>query len=284
MSISGFKSLKINTPQWVREALAEFMGTFILLVFGIGSVAQYVLSRGKNGTFLSINFSWGMAVTFGVYWAGSISGAHINPAVTLGFAAVRRLPLWKVPIYILSQMLAGIVASAIVYGLYYDALNAFDGGTRQILGENGTAGIFATYPQEFVGNMTGFWDQFFSTAMLVALIFAVVDEGNEMRPDKGLAALIIGFIVFMIGMTFGFNCGYAINPARDLAPRIFTAMAGWGSEVFTVRNHWAWIPPIACSFGGIVGAYIYVFTVEIHRDEEAFELKTDGIGMEISTQ
>ena len=78
-----------------------------------------------------------------------------------------------------------------------------------------------------------FFSQFFSTAMLVALIFALVDKKNGSKPSSGLAPLIIGFVVFLIGMTFGFNCGYAINPARDLGPRIFTAMAGWGGEVFT---------------------------------------------------
>ncbi|WP_395239495.1 aquaporin, partial [Salmonella sp. s54412] len=104
----------------------------------------YVLSDGNVGTFLSVNFAWGMAVTFGVYWAGSISGAHINPAVTLGLASVQRFPLWKVPIYILSQMFAGVISAAVVYGLYHDAIREFDGGTRQILGPRGTAGIFAT--------------------------------------------------------------------------------------------------------------------------------------------
>lgn len=124
--------------------------------------------------------------------------------------------------------------------------------------------------------------------MLVALIFAVIDSRNDSKPDKGLAPLIIGFIVFMIGMTFGFNCGYAINPARDLAPRIFTAMAGWGADVFTVRNHWAWVPPIACSLGGTFGGYLYILTVEIHRKDSTTvgnpDVENGEIGLNASGQ
>lgn len=90
---------------FMREALAEFISTFILVSFGLGSVAQMVLSRGKFGTFLSVNFAWGIAVTMGCYWAGGVSGAHMNPAVTLAFAVVKRLDWIKVPIYCIAQLL-----------------------------------------------------------------------------------------------------------------------------------------------------------------------------------
>ncbi|XP_046860418.1 aquaporin-3-like isoform X2 [Xenia sp. Carnegie-2017] len=264
-----------RTPEWMKEAIAEFMGTFILMTFGLGSNAQVVLSQGTAGNYFSINIAWGMAVTMGVYWAGSVSGAHLNPAVTLGFASVQRLPLWKVPIYITSQMLSSIMSSALVYALYHDAIDHYDGGVRRVLGPNGTAGIFTSFPQPFVSNFTGFCDQFFGTAMLLALIFALVDKKNESKPTAGLAPIAIGLVVVLIGMTFGYNCGCPINPALDLGPRIFTAMAGWGKEVFTAHNNWSWIPPVACSLGGIAGAYLYVLTVEIHRKPETKKNKID---------
>merc|ERR1711973_382951 len=106
----------------VREALSEFIATFILMIFGVGSVAQMVLSNWKFGTFFSVNFSWGVGVTLGCYWGGGVSGAHMNPAVTLAFAAVKRLPWIKVPVYWTAQMLGAFVASACCFGVYYGKL------------------------------------------------------------------------------------------------------------------------------------------------------------------
>ncbi|XP_068683420.1 aquaporin-3-like [Montipora capricornis] len=249
---------------FMREALAEFISTFILVSFGLGSVAQMVLSRGKFGSFLSVNFAWGIAVTMGCYWAGGVSGAHMNPAVTLAFAVVKRLDWIKVPIYCIAQLLGAFFASAVVYGIYYDSLNAFDGGVRQVLGENGTAGIWASYPQASVSTGNGFADQLFGTALLVSCVFAILDRNNN-APDKGVAPVLIGLVVFVIGTSFGFNCGYPINPARDLGPRMFIAMAGWGGEVFTAANHWAWVPVVACSLGGVLGAMVYIIFIELHH-------------------
>jgi len=251
----------------MREAVAEFWSTFILLIFGVGSVAQMVLSGWKFGNFFSVNFSWGMGVTMGCYWAGGISGAHMNPAVTLAFAVVRRLPWRKVPVYWAAQMLGAFVASACVYGVYYDALNAFDGGVRQILGPKGTAGIWATYPQSYLSIGNGFGDQLLGTALLVGSVFAIIDQKNN-SPDKGVVPVMIGLLVFVIGATFGFNCGYAINPARDLGPRLFTAMAGWGGDVFTAGNNWSWVPVIGCLLGGVLGALVYVGFIEMHHDSQ----------------
>lgn len=131
-------------------------------------------------------------------------------------------------------------------------------------GPNATAGVFATYPKPFLTTANGFADQFFGTALLVSCIFAILDRNNN-APDQGVAPVMIGLVVFLIGTTFGFNCGYPINPARDLGPRIFTAMAGWGSEVFTAYNYWAWVPIIACSLGGVLGAIVYITTIEFHH-------------------
>lgn len=258
------KILRGRLPPLMREALAEFMATFILVSFGLGSVAQFTLSRSQLGTFFSVNFSWGVAVTMGCYWAGGISGAHMNPAVTLALAVVRRLKWTKVPAYCLAQLLGAFFASTVVYGIYRDALDAFDGGIRQVTGPNATAGVFATYPKPFVTTANGFADQFFGTALLVSCIFAILDRNNN-APDQGVAPVMIGLVVFLIGTTFGLNCGYPINPARDLGPRIFTAMAGWGSEVFTAYNNWAWVPVVACPLGGVLGAIVYIITIEFHQ-------------------
>jgi len=240
-----------------RELAAEFLGTFVLIVFGVAVVAQVVLSGQQNGQYLSINIGWGLAVTMGVYVAGGVTGAHINPAVTLALAVHRGFPWSKVLPYCIAQTAGAIAASAVVFVTYYEALGHFDGGLRQVVGDQATAGIWATYPQPFLSNAPGgLIDQIVGTALLVGVIFALSDEKNT-PPAANLAPLLVGALVLLIGMTFGYNAGYAINPARDFGPRLFTAIAGWGVDVFRANNYWWWVPIVGPSIGGILGGFVY---------------------------
>ena len=208
--------------------LAEFFGTFILIVFGVGVVAQVVLSKHTAGDTLSINIAWGLAVTMGCYVSAGVTGAHLNPAVTLALAVHRSFPWSKVLPYSLAQIAGAFVASAVVFVTYHEALDAFDGGVRQVLGAQGTAGIWATYPQPFLSTFPGgFIDQVVGTALLVGVIFGITDTRNSPAP-AGLAPVVVGLLVVLIGATFGFNAGYAINPARDFGPRLFTFVGGLG--------------------------------------------------------
>jgi MIP family channel proteins len=240
-----------------REALAEFFGTFILIVFGVAVVAQVVLSKQAAGTFLAINVAWGLAVTMGCYVSAGVTGAHLNPAVTLALAVHRHFPWRKVLPYTIAQVAGAFVASAVVYITYHEALTAFDGGIRQVLGPQGTAGIWSTYPQPFLSTFPGgFIDQVVGTGLLVAVILGITDTRNSPAP-AGLAPVIVGLLVVLIGMTFGFNAGYAINPARDFGPRLFTAVAGWGGEVFTAGSNWWWVPIAGPLVGGVIGGWAY---------------------------
>ncbi len=240
-----------------RELFAEFLGTFVLIVFGVAVVAQTVLSGSTAGTFLSINLGWGLAVTMGCYVSAGVSGAHLNPAVTLALAAYRGFAWPKVGPYILAQTLGAFVASAVVFLTYHEALTAFDGGTRQVVGDLATAGIWATYPKPFLSTFPGgLIDQIVGTALLVGIIFAIVDGRNSI-PPAGLVPVVVGLLVVLIGMTFGFNAGYAINPARDFGPRLFTAVAGWGGEVFRAGNNWWWVPIVGPIIGGLIGGFVY---------------------------
>src|SRR3954467_5772930 len=241
----------------VREMLAEFLGTFVLIVFGVGVVAQTVLSKGAAGSTLSINIAWGLAVTMACYVSAGVTGAHLNPAVTLALAVHRRFPWNKVAPYVGAQMGGAFIASAVVYVTYREALTAFDGGVRQVLGAQGTAGIWATYPQPFLSTFPGgFVDQIVGTALLVGVILGITDSRNSPAPN-GLAPVIVGLLVVLIGATFGFNAGYAINPARDFGPRLFTFLAGWGGEVFRAGNSWWWVPIVAPCIGGVLGGWAY---------------------------
>ena len=239
-----------------RELAAECLGTFLLIVFGAGSVAQAVLSQQALGTTLSINISWGRAVMFGAYASAGVSGAHLNPAVSIAFAAFRDFPWRKVGPYAAAQTLGAFLASAVVFLTYREALDAFDQGVRAVGGPTGTAGIWATYPQPYLSILGGFVDQVVGTALLLIGLFALVDAKNAALPPWVIPAGA-GLLVLVIGATFGMNAGYAINPARDFGPRLFTAVAGWGGEVFRAGHGWWWVPIVAPPIGALLGAFVY---------------------------
>ena len=241
----------------LREMLAEFLGTFVLIVFGTAVVAQVVLSRQANGSYLSINLGWGLAVVMAVYVAGGVTGAHLNPAVTLTLAVRRGFPWGKVLPYWAAQLAGAFAGALVTFVTYREAFLAFDGGVRQVVGPQATAGIFATYPQAFLSTFPGgLVDQVVGTALLLLMIFAIGDAKN-LAPDPKVAPIVVGLLVTVIGMTFGYNAGYAINPARDLGPRLFTAVAGWGGEVFRAGNGWWWVPIVGPLIGGVLGGLVY---------------------------
>ncbi|KAI8918621.1 putative channel-like protein [Powellomyces hirtus] len=245
-----------------REELAEFMGTFIMIVFGVGVVAQVVTHPGgSKGEYLSINLSWGLGVLFGVYAAGGISGAHLNPAVTLGVAAHCGFAWKKVPGFIIAQMLGAFCAAAVVYLNYRDAISAFDGGVRTITGDTSTAGIFATYPQPYLSTGGAFFSEFFGTAIL-AIGLRSIGEAKSADAPKGHSPIAVALLVMGIGMSLGSETGYAINPARDFGPRLFTSIAGWGGDVYTAANNYAWIPIVGPVLGAQAGHLIYGFFAE----------------------
>ena len=172
-----------------REAVAEFLGTLTLIVFGCGVVAQVVLSRQTAGEYLSINLAWGLGVTMAVYVAGGVSGAHLNPAVTIALAVLRGFSWSKVAPYIIAQVAGAFVGALIVYVGYMEAFTNFDNGIRQVAGPQGTAGIFATYPQAYLSTFPGgFLDQVIGTALLVGVIFGISDARNT-PPPAGMAPL-----------------------------------------------------------------------------------------------
>ncbi len=248
-----------------REALAEFLGTFVLIVFGTAVVAQVVLSGNANGTYLSINLAWGLAVTMAIYVSAGVSGAHLNPAVTLALAVHRGFAWSKVIPYCLAQVAGAFTGAAVTFITYRDAFNHFDGGTRLVTGAKATAGIFSTYPQDFLSNVPGgLVDQIVGTALLLLLVLALGDQKNFAAEGR-LQPILVGAAVVLIGMTFGFNAGYAINPARDLGPRLFTAVAGWGGEVFTAGNSWWWVPIVGPLIGGVLGGSVYDLCITKHQ-------------------
>jgi glycerol uptake facilitator protein len=217
-----------------------------------------------SGDWLIIVFGWFFGVTFGVFVAGGISGAHLNPAVTCSFALRRGFPWRKVPGYVAAQVLGAFVAAALVYAVYKGAIDSYDRANQITKGDPdsvATYSIFATFPAVYLQNWVGpFVTEVVATALLVGLIFAVVDEINQ-PVRSNLAPFIVGLVVAAVGISYGANSGYAINPARDFGPRMFALIAGWGKVAmpgdYGNVNTYFWIPIVAPVVGGAIGAYIY---------------------------
>ncbi|HKS47681.1 MAG TPA: MIP/aquaporin family protein [Amycolatopsis sp.] len=257
------------------ELLAEFLGTAILIILGCGSVAVAVAGLPGSGrqsvpfgaaNWLIIAWGWGLAVVFAVYVAGGVSGAHINPAVTLAFAVRRKFPWKKVVPYWAAQVVGALAGAAVVYAVYHDAINAFNAAQTPPVTNRAdslaTFSIFATFPASYFG---GVWwgplvDQVVGTAILVGVIAALIDRRNQ-APQSNMAPFMVGLVVAAIGFTYGTNAGYAINPARDFGPRLLTLFFGWGNKAFPgngawFSNYW-WIPIAGPLIGGVLGILVY---------------------------
>ena len=249
-----------SKPTLVAELVAEFLGTFVLILFGTGVVAMVLLFPTRNagetihGGFTNITLGWGLGVTMGIYIAGKISGAHLNPAVTLAVAIFRGFSWSKVIPYSIAQTAGAFLAAALVYWNYRPAFHQVDPQLQN------TAGVFTTFPA-FPGlPQAGFLDQLIGTGLLVLLVFAITDEFNA-PPGANLAPAMIGLVVVAIGMSFGGMHGYAINPARDFGPRLFTVVAGFHNNGITDGSRVWWVPVVAPLIGAVIGAALYDFGI-----------------------
>jgi glycerol uptake facilitator protein len=279
-------------PRWRRtiwgELSAEFLGTFVLLAFGDGVVAMAVAALNQSGRgtaifaaagdWLLITWGWALAVAFAVYVAGGVSGAHINPAVTLALAVRRNFPWAKVVPYIIAQLIGAFAGAALVYLVYHNAISSYEAAhniTRGALGgsadSTATYSIFATFPAPYFHSsmIWPFVDQIVGTAFLLMFIVALTDERNQ-PPRMNLAPLLVGLVVAAIGMSFGANAGYAINPARDFGPRLFAWFTGWGQVAIPGVHNYFWVPIVGPLIGGVIGVIVYdLFIRDVLRDRGA---------------
>ncbi len=246
--------LPLNT---ISPWFAELIGTALLVLFGNGVVANAVLSqtKGFQAGWLAITAGWGLGVMMAVYAVGTISGAHLNPAVTLGLAAIGRFPSGEITGYLLAQFTGGFVGAALVWLIYYPHW--------KITPEPVTKrAAFCTYPQ-IRHSMSNFFSEAVGTAMLMFGILAIPSANNLPAGGwaTGFGPLLVGLLVMAIGLSLGGPTGYAINPARDLGPRLAHAVlpvAGKGDSDWG----YAWIPVLGPIAGGLCGAWFYdwIFT------------------------
>jgi glycerol uptake facilitator protein len=248
---------RLKVPGLLGELAAEFAGTMILILFGVGVVAQVV--AGGIGDHDSIAWSWGLGVMLGVYVAGRISGAHLNPAVTIALAAFKGFPWRKVAPYSIAQFLGAFVAALLVRWNYTEVLAKADPGHTVK-----TQGVFSTLPGNGtlpVSEWGALRDQIIGTAILLFLILAITDVANT-PPGVNLAPFVIGLLVVGIGMAWGTDAGYAINPARDFGPRLASFFTGYGGAFRDQTGYlYFWIPIVGPIVGGLVGAGAYQLLV-----------------------
>ncbi|KAI4242757.1 MAG: hypothetical protein L6R40_003821 [Gallowayella cf. fulva] len=254
----------------MREPFAEFFGTFIMVLFGDGSVAQVLLSAGQktspgqngSGEYQSISWGWGLGVMLGIYVAGD-SGGFLNPAITFCFCLYRKLPWRRFPIYFLAQFLGGFCAAGVIYANYVSAIDAYEGaGLRTVPpSPTATAGVFCTYPQAFLTKTNQFFSEFITATLLMFVIFALKDESNRGAMGKTGAGpffpLALFFLIFGLGASFGWETGYAINLARDFGPRLMSYAVGYGHAVWSAGDYYFWIPMVASFLGCAFGGFLY---------------------------
>lgn len=236
--------------------IAEILGTALLILLGGGIVANDILSKtkGNGGGWMTITTAWGLAVFVGVVVAGPYSGAHLNPAVTLGLAVGGLFPWADVPTYLAAEFIGAMIGSSLVYLMYKDHFDATeDGGLKRA--------VFCTDPA-IPNNFRNIVSEVLGTFVLVICVFyfagAEIQDGSGTAVGLGsIGAIPVAFVVWAIGLSLGGTTGYAINPARDLGPRIVHAIlpikgkidSGWG---------YAWIPVVGPIIGAVLAALLFL--------------------------
>ncbi|HEV8264780.1 MAG TPA: MIP/aquaporin family protein [Gemmatimonadales bacterium] len=233
--------------------LAELLGTMLLVLLGDGVVANVVLNKtkGQNAGWIVITAGWALGVTIAVYAVGTFSGAHLNPAVTIGLASIGKFPWASVPVYATAQMLGAFLGAALVWLAYLPHWSVTESHASK-------RAVFCTAPA-IPSTFSNLLTEIIGTGVLVLGVLAVLTPRNlnpEYGWNVGLGPALVGIIVAAIGLSLGGPTGWAINPARDLGPRIAHAVlpiAGKGTSDWG----YAWIPVAGPILGGLIAAFLY---------------------------
>jgi len=258
----------MRLPAWVT---GEFFGTFLLVFFGCGSVCAAVTTGAQVGVF-QVAIVWGLGIATAIYLTGALSGAHLNPAVTVGLAVWSGFPKRRVLPYAAAQLCGAFVASAVLYFVFGDALREFERANGIVRGQPGSEASAMVFG-EFFPNPGGhpltpearrrmsagaaFGTEIIATGVLVLVICCCTDQRNKGRPRE-LTAAAIGLTVTLLISLVGPLTMASFNPARDLGPRLFSALAGWGAVPFRVNGAGWWtVYIVAPVVGGLVGGGVY---------------------------
>lgn len=239
-----------------REALAESLGVFVQLTIGFS--ADLAVTVAKAGNPNTTDWAWGFATMMAIYISGGVSGAHLNPTITIILWFYRGFPKRKMPEYFAAQFLGAFLAAFATYGIYYQSIQEYTGTTSNA--NPAIINSFITSQREtWVGPATAFWNEFFATAFLTATILALGDDQNA-PPGAGMNSLIIGLVIACLNMAFAYQTGAAMNPSRDFGPRLALLALGYGSQLFT-NPYWFYGPWAGTLTGAFIGAFLYDFMI-----------------------
>lgn len=262
-----------QTSTLTGQCVAEFLGTGLLIFFGAGCVAALRVAGASFGQW-EISIIWGLGVAMAIYLTAGVSGAHLNPAVTIALWLFACFERRKVLPFIVAQMAGAFCAAALVYGLYRQLFLDLEQSQHIVRGTAASlnlAGVFSTYPHPHITFIQAFAVETTITAILMAMIMALTDDGNGI-PRGPLAPLLIGLLIAVIGASMGPLTGFALNPARDFGPKLFTSLAGWGSIAFTggLAIPYFLVPLLAPVVGG---DYRGVFVSQAYRPPSAVRMR-----------
>ena len=257
-----------HVPAWF---VGEYFGTFLLVFFGCGSVCAAVTTGAQVGVF-QVAIVWGLGIATAIYLTGALSGAHLNPAVTLSMAVWSDFPKRRVAPYLVAQLCGAFSAAVVLYFLFGGALHGFEQANGIVRGQPGSEASAMVFGEFFpnpgghaltvdlrgrMDHLAAFGAEVIGTAVLLLVIFCTTDERNKARPQL-LTALTIGLTVTLLISLLGPLTMACFNPARDLAPRLFSSLAGWGLEPFRVNGlGWLTVYIIAPLLGGLLGGGLY---------------------------
>jgi glycerol uptake facilitator protein len=240
--------------------MAEFLGTALLIFFGTGCVAALKVAGASFGLW-EISIIWGVGVSMAIYLTAGVSGAHLNPAVSIALCMFTDFEKRKLPLYMLSQVAGAFCGALLVYTLYSNLFFDYEQTHHMVRGSQASlelASVFSTFPNPSLSTAQAFLVEVIITAILMGVIMSLTDDNNGL-PNGPMAPLLIGLLIAVIGSSMGPLTGFAMNPARDFGPKLMTFFAGWGEISLTGARDIPYflIPIFAPIIGACLGAAAY---------------------------
>jgi glycerol uptake facilitator protein len=278
-------TIQTQQPTLYGQCIAEFLGTGLLIFFGTGCVAALKVAGASFGLW-EISIIWGIGVSMAIYLTAGVSGAHLNPAVSICLSLFGSFEKRKLPFYIIAQVAGALCGAALVYTLYSSLFFDYEQAHHMLRGSVQSlelASVFSTYPNPALSTGQAFLVELVITAILMGVIMALTDDNNGL-PRGPLAPLLIGLLIALIGSATGPLTGFAMNPARDFGPKLMTFLAGWGEVSFTGGHDIPYflVPIVAPILGACLGAALYRGMIARHLPApaavaaEAIEIDTVG--------